>query len=203
MNPTAGKTYGKVRGGALRRIASFAPAAVLSHWAFQSLFYMDATERWFKLAIDLVLGVAATYVFSLWLPLGAALALGFLVAHTINFLCNGHLWGVLKHYGLVHTSAEDFDAYVRAFQERARRESSLRRVIVFGSVSRQEWSPSSDLDARVVRRPGLVNALRACWFVLCERSRALARPFPLDIYILDSAKALDKQCQDEALIDLL
>jgi hypothetical protein len=98
MNLTAGKAYGKVRGGALRRIASFAPAAVLSHWAFQSLFYMDVTERWFKLAIDLVLGVAAAYVFSLWLPLGAALALGFLAAHTINFLCNGHLWGVLKHY---------------------------------------------------------------------------------------------------------
>ena len=195
--------YAKVRSGALRRLMGYAPVAVLSHWAFQSLFYMDATERRFKIGVELALGAVCALALGAWLPAGGALVGGFLAAHTLNFLFNGHLWGVLKHYGLVYTSADDFDAYVRALQARARREPSLGRLVVFGSVSRAEWSPTSDLDVRVVRRGGLLNGLRACWFVLRERARAMVRRFPLDIYVFDGARALAGMSQNEQTLDIL
>ena len=128
----------------------------------------------------------------LWLPWYAAWPLALLLAHTLNFLFNGHVWGVLKHYGMVKLTREQFKSYVQQLDVRARREGSIRYVAVVGSLSEQQWKPSSDLDARAVRRPGFTNGLRACWFALCERSRALCTKFPLDLYIADSEASLEK-----------
>ncbi|MEK7324059.1 MAG: hypothetical protein AAB217_02235, partial [Chloroflexota bacterium] len=60
-----------------------------------------------------------------------------------------------------------------------------------------KWTPASDLDVRLVRHPGAINALRACLLVLRERARATFRRFPLDIYVLDSGAGLSKLRPDE------
>jgi len=172
------------------------------HWAFQSLFYMDATERWFKIGLDVLLTAGLGILLDRWLPWSIAWTIGFMIAHTLNFLFNGQLWGALKHYGSLHQTFEDFARYVDAFAQRAGREPSIASVLVYGSLSRQTWSPSSDLDARIVRQPGLLNGLRACWFLLQERSRALVQRFPLDVYVIDSPRALDKLRTDEEAISL-
>jgi hypothetical protein len=172
------------------------------HWAFQSLFYMDPTERRFKLLLDVTLAAVGAALLSHWCSWPIAWALAFLAAHTLNFLFNGHLWGVLKHYGLVSVSYEAFSSYAQGFGARAGRESSIRRMAVYGSLARQCWSPSSDLDVRLVRKPGLINGGRACWFVLRERSRALIARFPLDVYVLDDDTSLRKLSTEEEPIDI-
>jgi L-malate glycosyltransferase len=166
--------------------------AVVMHWAFQSLFYMDVTERWFKLAIDSLLTLGGGLILSRWWPWPIAWLAAFFMAHTLNFLLNGQLWGVLKHYNLVRSTPEQFEAYVQNFVNRARREPAIRSVVVCGSVSRREWQPSSDFDARLMREAGWGNGLRACWFLLRERSRALTAVFPLDVYVLDNETSLKK-----------
>jgi len=158
-----------------------------SHWLFQSLLYMDMTERRFKLGLDIALALLGTVILVAWLPLPAAAMLALVVAHTLNFLLNGHLWGVLKHYGMVHNTQAAFQEYVDRFWMRVEREPSIEHGFICGSISREQWSPSSDLDVRLIRRPGFLNGLRACWFVLLERSRAFRARFPIDIYVLDRA----------------
>jgi hypothetical protein len=202
---TSSKTphYGKFRSKFIRSVFSTPLPALASHWLFQSLFYMDPTERWFKIGLDCILTGLFLLLLRQRLALAPALLLSFLAAHTLNFLFNGQLWGVLKQYNLVHTTPQTFEEYCASLSRRARCEPSIYHLYAYGSLSRHEWTSSSDLDVRLVRRPGFRNGLRACWFVLRERSRALIAIFPLDIYIIDRNSGLGKLCSDERAVDLL
>lgn len=195
--PAAG--YAKFESRTLQQLLRSPFVAVAMHWAFQSMFYMDATERRFKLALDAILTCLFGALLAVRLPWPVAWSSAFLAAHTLNFLFNGQLWGALKHYGMISRSYEEFDGYVRRLAARARREPSIARLAVYGSLSRAQWSPSSDLDARILRRPGFMNGVRACWFVLCERSRAISARFPLDMYVVDSDVSLRKLAADECV----
>lgn len=167
------------------------PLLVLAvHWLFQGMFYMDRTERSFKLLLDVILAVPCFLLFRRRFLPGVALPAALLTAHTANFLANGHLWGAMKHFGAVQTSWNDFNAEVQRLQERVNRQRYISFAGVYGSLARDEWSPSSDLDVRIVRAPGVASALSACWFALCERARALVVRFPLDIYVFDGVDRL-------------
>lgn len=159
--------------------------AVTMHWTFQSMLYADPTERRFKLALDALLTAGGGLALSLWWPWQAAWAVAFLLAHTLNFLFNAHLCALSKDYGLVRHTYEEYQAYVHDFNRRAQQEPSIQHVALRGGLTHRSWSPFSDLDVRIYRRPGFANGLRACWFLLRERTRALLAWFPLDAYLRD------------------
>ena len=203
MTAKKGSGYAKVESPLIQRLLNHPVVAVASHWTFQSLFYMDRTERWFKLALDGLLTVLGGVIISTRCPGRIAWTSAFLLAHTMNFLFNGQLWGVLKHYGLVTHSYDEFNEYVHTFRQRAQNEPAIKQAAIYGSLARNEWSPSSDLDARLIRHPGLGNGLQACWFLLRERSRAMLSRFPLDVYVLDSGVSLQKMNIEELPIQVL
>lgn len=173
--------------------------ALAVHWVFQGTLYMDRAELLFKLGLDLILTAI------LWLLLSPLLDLSwiwvllaaFLVAHTLNFLFNGQLWVVLKHFRLIRHSRAEFDAYLDRLSDGIRAEPSIQWAAAYGSLVRDQWHQSSDLDVRLVRRPGLRNGLRACWFTLRERTRALVSRFPLDVFLLDDPERLVRLRHDE------
>jgi hypothetical protein len=173
------------------------------HWVFQGLLYMDLTERRFKLMLDVILTVVGGIILSRWLPWPLGGLIAFLIAHTLNFLFNAQLWVVLKHYGLVSHTYETFENYTRDIAKRINAEPSLMYAAVYGSRVRAAWRPSSDLDIRLVRGYGWKNGVRACSFVLIERTRAFWRGFPLDIYVLDSFVPLSRLRADEPPLVLL
>jgi thymidylate kinase len=181
--PSERAGYAHLRSPFLHMVFRSPAVALASHWAFQGFFAMGWRERGLRLALEASLFLPAALLLGLALPWQAALPLAFLCAHTLNFLFNGHLWGALKHYGFVRRSPEEFAAYIDALQERAGREPSISAVRVSGSLARRAWTPASDFDARLLPAPGARNLLRACWFVLTERSRALFARFPLDLYL--------------------
>jgi len=182
--------YAHVRSPLLRTLASSPLLALAAHWALQSLLYMDRTERCMKLALDLALAVLFRLLLGGTLPAAAAWMVALVIAHTVNLLLNAHLWGVLKHYGLVRHTWETYTRYVDAFLGRAEREPAIDSLWICGSLSRDAWSPASDLDVRLLRCPGMANGVRACWFLLRERTRALWCRFPLDAYVVDSREGL-------------
>jgi len=182
--------YAHVRSPLLRTLVSSPLLALAAHWALQSLLYMDRTERCMKLALDLALAVLFRLLLGGTLPAAAAWMVALVIAHTVNLLLNAHLWGVLKHYGLVRHTWETYTRYVDAFLGRAEREPAIDSLWICGSLSRDAWSPASDLDVRLLRCPGMANGVRACWFLLRERTRALWCRFPLDAYVVDSREGL-------------
>ena len=191
------KGYAKFESGFMQRLLKKPLVALGLHWAVQSLFYMDATERNFKLALDAGGTLAIWAILQRRLPKIPAFLLAFVLAHSANLLTNGHVWGVLKHYGFVEHAYEAFEAYSQALAARVQAEKSVIYGAIYGSRVRAEWKPSSDLDVRLVRRPGFFHGIRASWFVLRERSRATRHRFPLDLYVLDSRAPLDAMRDDE------
>ncbi len=175
---------------------------ILSHWLFQSIFYMDWSERLFKIMLDILLTTALWGLFRVKAGGWPTMLLAWLLAHTLNFIFNGHIWSMMKFVGKVHLPYDRFWNYVDAFHCRVKERPFIEEIYVYGSVSRNDWSPSSDFDVRLLRRPGCKNALLACLLALTERTRAAIAHFPLDLYIVDSKQSLGKMRSDESPLDI-
>jgi predicted nucleotidyltransferase len=196
------KSYANINTPGLKVLVSRKEGALLLHWLVQGLLYMDRTERLFKIGLDLVGGLLIGTLLRLRLPRLAAFSAGFFIAHTLNFLFNGHLWGVLKHFGGVQNSRDEFNHEVESLKARLACEPSIIYAAAYGSLARGEWSPTSDLDVRMVRAPGMRNGWRASVFVLRERTRAFLSGFPIDIFVFDDYKFRTRMREDASPIVL-
>lgn len=161
------------------------------------MLYMDRTERLFKLGTTCFSGLLIHRSLSrIEQPYTRAMAAA-VCSHCLNFLVNGQLWVLMKNFDLVSTSTEEFRDWNRLIARKAETSSSIAAAATYGSLARHELSTTSDLDVRIVRRPGVLNGLRACSLVAALRFRALIRRFPLDIYVVDSTDSLERLRDDE------
>lgn len=196
------KRYG-LKHGVLGAVLQTLPGKLASHWLIQGMAYMDSTERMFKLALDAVLVLALTpLLLMVGLPAVAAAAVAFVLAHSLNFLFNGHLRGALKWHGIGGVSRARVEAELVQIARRLTSTPAIKEAFVFGSLSRGELHDGSDLDIRVIREPGLRAGLAACTAVLLERTRSLTSGVPLDIYVWDSTAHLERMRSDERPVDL-
>lgn len=196
------KSYAKVESPWLRLLVSRRCGALASHWMFQGMLNMDRSERYFKVGLDLVLWMILTPILRIWLSGPLALGLGLWAAHTVNFVVNGQIYAVLKTFGKVQSTQISYEREVAMLSERLAREPAVLYAAAYGSLARGQWSPTSDLDVRLVRAPGWRSALRVCWFALRERSRAFWRRFPLDIFVLDSYASLERLAEKDSPVIL-
>lgn len=178
------------------------PALTSSSWLFQGVLYMDKTERAFKMLLDLLLFLPLYSVLKWYYGTLLSAFVAVILAHTFNWAFNGQIFVLLKILGLINTEEEQFNDYLDNIKKRLEKEKSIYAAAAFGSFSRGEAKKSSDLDIRIVRRPGVINGLRACSFGVFERSRALFKKFPLDLYVVDSKKHLSKLRDDEVPVVL-
>jgi hypothetical protein len=197
------KHYWKGKSPLIRKLTSHPALALLSHWLFQGIFYLQRSELVFKLLLEWTLFCFFFVLLVFLLGPLAALALALVLAHTINFLFNAHFWSILKFFGYGHYDRASFIIYVEQFAERARREMAIRQVLVYGSMARREWTATSDFDARITHRDGLASGLRACWFLFKERSRAFIARFPLDVYVVDNLATLSDLREASQCFDIL
>ncbi len=176
----------------------FAPVVIGRYWLLQGMLYMNPAEVLHRLLVECIFAVLA------WLALmplesaawriGAALAL----AHTANMVFNGHLFALFKHdlywFGF-YKRWDDFAEYVETMRERLRSRpcAGLKRASIYGSITRGNFSTSSDLDIRFLAQPGLMNGLGVAQRVFEERARALIAGFPLDLYMVHSSEELARK----------
>jgi thymidylate kinase/predicted nucleotidyltransferase len=189
--------YAKVKSPWMQRLVHRKEGALAVHWLFQGLLYMDPTERRIKLGIDLLLALLFGSLLKRRLRTLPAFGLGLVAAHTLNFIFNGQIFGVLKHFGGVRHSWDEFNGEVERMRRKVAEEPDIVYAAAFGSLARSEWSPTSDLDVRLVRAPGLRSALRVGWFAIKERARANFIRFPLDLYVLDRHESLGRMSEKE------
>lgn len=164
------------------------------HWVFQGMLYMDRTERTYKLMIDVVLALA--FVVGLGFSV-ANVAAGLLVGHSLNFVFNGQINVVLKNFGISRADAGSLMHYIDQLVGRVNAERSIAFAAAYGSLSRDMLGDKSDVDIRLLRRPGVMNGLRSVTFGLQERARALFTGIPLDLYVVDTERSLAKLRRDE------
>ena len=178
---------GKVKTG----FKMWAPVVLLRYWLFQSMLYMNWIERLHRVIIEIVLCLLAFFVLAFFLNGLWQLLLALIIGHTLSMIFNGHLFALFKHdlywFGFYKRWA-DFAAYVDIMQRRfvQRPCKGLASAEIYGSITRGTFSPYSDLDIRLIAKPGWLNAWSVCNRVLGERLRALFRGFPIDIYMFRS-----------------
>jgi hypothetical protein len=181
----------------LRPILSNVYLSLFVHWFFQSILAMDHTERVFKIVVDGVLTVILYLILNHWFSFIIALSPAWVLAHTVNFLSNGSIFALLKCFGNIRHEREEFEEYINSMRIRIKAEPELRWAAIYGSLSRGELNAVSDLDLRVIRYPGFINGLRACFFIMGERTKANIKQFPLDILLLDNPGMLQRMRADE------
>lgn len=175
------------------------PILTLSSWFFQGILIMDTTERYFKIFLDFVLFLLLLIILSsMKYPL--CILIAFIIAHSLNWIFNGQIFVLLKNLRLIKTDKKIFVEYLEKFKKRVKKEDSILIAASLGSISRGELKETSDIDIRIVRKNGVVNGIRACVFVLSERTRSFLNGFPLDIYVLDDIKELFEFAEEPIII---
>ncbi len=188
------KTYARIAKSKEHSIYLKGAILLASGWFFQGLLYMDSTEKWFKIFLDVVMIIVISFFLVFFIPsLIIAILISFIIAHTMNFLFNGQLMVIMKNLGKSKMSPElfsSFQSYIDGILKKNR--DSIISAAFIGSIVRNEWSLSSDLDMRVIRKKGFMPAIRACRLAMHLRTRALLSRFPLDIYIFDSVDSMSR-----------
>ena len=69
---------------------------------------------------------------------------------------------------------------------------SISAIVAFGSLSRGEFTETSDIDMQIVRTPGIFNWVKANAFGFYLRSVAFLRKIPLDLYVLDGVNQIGR-----------
>jgi len=165
---------------------------VAANWLFHGFLYMDTTEKVFFLILDLVLFVPLFLMFLAITNLVFSVTVSAIIAHTLHFFFNGHFYVLLKNLGHSEIGFARLKDYMNGLVKRANGKNEILAIVAYGSLSRHQLSESSDLDVRIFRQDGAINGLKACIFTFTERSRALLRKIPLDVYAFDGFRSLDK-----------
>ena len=173
------------------------------NWCLQGMRGMDGKELSFRLGLEAL--VAALIAGALLDPLGApsAVALGLLVAHSLNFTLNGQLWVCARYCRRYRGDAQALDAFLGETATHLARLPWLREAACIGSLGRIGAGPRSDLDLRLLFPPGPLAWLRVNLLLLRLRSRALVRRIPLDLYAYATPERLRRFDQREPLLLLL
>jgi len=154
------------------------------------MLYMDVREIILKLMIDAIM-IIILY------SIGINIIICVILAHTFNMFFNGHYYAMKSHMGFHETTVLNFLNYVEMLQKRMSKKSYFCGAAAYGSLSRNQFKPSSDIDIRVFPKRGLINWTRTVLWVFIERLRAFLKAFPLDMYAFDMAVIDKKMRVDE------
>ncbi|MEN6554378.1 MAG: hypothetical protein ABFC34_16015 [Methanobacterium sp.] len=158
---------------------------------------MDRTERYFKISLDILLFILLYFIINQLVGKLESIILAIILAHTLNWIFNGQIFVLLKNLNLLETSKGSFIEYLDNIEVRLKNENCIIAAAAFGSISREKLKSTSDLDIRIIRKPGIRNAIKACIFLLKERTLSFFKFFPLDIYVLDDFDMISEHIKNE------
>ena len=171
-------------------------------WAHQRTTHMDRSELIFHIILNIFITLILYLLFFVtgfyskqWARILVALA----GARTLSYLFNDHFWGGLQvsFTFIMNCGTERIREYLIGAAKRLSKCSSISGCAVYGSIVRGEFHKKSDLDICYIRRPGFFNAIAALSFAVRERVTALFTRIPLDLYVGDTERFLDKIRDDE------
>ena len=192
------KPQGKLEGSILGSVLKTRPAVILSNWVFQGMRYMNIYEISLKLFLDVLLVIVLMGLFfSDEMTFSASLILSIVIAHTVNWIINGHIFVLMRYVAPVPKTEKHFEDFIAKMKISALKWKSIDGVAIYGSYCRGNLHKFSDLDVRVITCPGMRNAIYGSVFCFYQRLIAFFYFFPLDLYCCDKMQFLDQLREDE------
>jgi predicted nucleotidyltransferase len=182
---------------------------IVRNWLHQGISYMDRGELTLRLIFESLIVIFLFFILNLFLRSPSALPFigvsSLLIAHTINWIINCNFWALLIFAipNLENRGETKTCNYLNKIALRLARFQSIGGVLIYGSVSRGKWHGKSDIDMRILRRPGLLNLCQSYILITKERIIAAVSMQPIDMFLADSIKFLKKMRSDEIPVFLL
>jgi predicted nucleotidyltransferase len=174
---------------------------IVHAWLFQGIMNTDYTERAYKIIFEVFTFTTLFFIFSSFMHGLIYIAiLALLIAHTINWLVNGGVWCMFRgKYGISigAVGLPDSDNYFQRLTNHSEKNKGILKILLYGSYARGKQGYSSDVDLRLIRKPGIFNAVRALKFCFIERTYALMNKIPLDLVLLDDETYLSRMDPEE------
>lgn len=198
-----------VEGGTIKWIVT------IKQWIHQGFTYLDHTEMFWRVIWEFIPFVFCftilywAFNFKLWI----VILISFLISHTFNWIFNYNFWTCIDFtFPFVHNPGNEATIkYLSEMQQRMMKNDVITGCMIYGSMSRAVWHNKSDLDIRIMGKPGFINGFKIYWIVFKERLIAVRKKQPLDLYQADSIQFLKRmrvdefpiflKCTDERLID--
>ena len=175
---------------------------MLSNWIAQGMRYMNWYERSLKLAIDLVLVALVLWVIGPPLTMNI-LVMSFMIAHTLNWVFNGHFFVLMRYVRPFPKTEDEFESFVEKLKKWGNDSGCVDAIAIYGSYCRSQLHENSDLDVRVMVKPGLMKGICGAIFSAIARFRAFFVAFPLDLYVSVGGAGLDRLRDDEVPVIIL
>ena len=191
------KPQGKLEGSIFGRILKTKLAVIASNWVFQGMRYMNIYEISLKMFLDLIFMTILLFFFLKEIPLISAILIALVIAHTINWVVNGHIFVLMRYVAPVPKTEKHFEDFIHKMNASALKWRSIDGVAIYGSYCRGTLHKYSDLDVRVITHPGVINAISGAIFCFMQRLIAFFDIFPLDVYCCDKMEFLDQLRDDE------
>lgn len=182
---------GTMSGGVLQKILSNNLVIVFTYWLFQSCRYSNRFETFFKVTFTIIVAIPLVFFVH---PLVALV-----LAHTGNALFNGHVPAMLVHMGVGASKPGRFLSYIEKMRNRLMNNTNLEYIYSYGSLSRGNYKPTSDIDIRIVPKKG--KWFQCLLLLVKERTYALFCWFPLDVYAFNTTELQQKMRSDELPVD--
>jgi len=187
------KVYAHIKSPLLRPFMKNKYVMLASNWAFQGIFLKTWGERSFQIMVDLVFAFPVFILLSFLLRQVTAAILAVIIAHTLTWTFNGNIWSLPKFTGATYDTARNIKFMVNLEKREMNTFGSIAAIAAFGSLSRGEFSETSDMDMRIIRNPGILNWVKANTFGLYLRSIAFIKKIPLDLFVLDNVSQIRRQ----------
>lgn len=169
---------------------------IISNWVLQGMLYMNPVEIIYKLALDVVLALVLVSVVFQNAGIASIFA-SVLIAHTANWILNCQPVALLMHIDVGKNNPKKFIRYIEKLERRIQGRPYIAAAASYGSLSKGNYKPKSDIDIRIVMRANKFQRFQAAQFCFFERVRALFSFFPLDLYAFDLDEMKRKMNDDE------
>ncbi len=168
-----------------RWLQSSPPYRLLQNWLFQGTALMHWTELVFRAGLEIVIFLGLLCVLSTLTHYAAVWAL--LLAHTLMWTFNGHLWAlkISNKVRLVRNTPERIERYIAGLQDRLEKTQSITACVLSGSLTHGRFHQYSDLDIWFTKNRGFFHGLWAYTLGVRERSIAFLRRIPIELYFYD------------------
>lgn len=172
---------------------------LMVNWTHQGFFSLSKTDRAAKIVLEVAFGIPLLLALSVAadVPLLAAFALSFFVAHTLNWILDTNVHAARRTSGRFRVQPGRLDRALDRLRIQLGKEDILGAYLS-GSMARGAPSGTSDIDIHVVRKAGLRGALRGVEIVVRERTVAFLKGIPLDIYLEEPRSRERRPWEDPA-----
>jgi predicted nucleotidyltransferase len=179
----------------------------IKNWTHQALTYMDRGERLLRVFVEFIELILSMFMIHLLFKVSFLFAfiIAFIMVHTFNWMTNGLFWAVLIFAVpyLNNPGEKKTLQYLNIMTKRLRIQKSISGIALFGSIARNKWHDRSDIDIRILRKPGIKNLIVSYCLTMRERFIAFIHKQPMDLYLADDISFLKKMRSDEKPVFLM